>query len=141
MFEELLARWGLVTQTFALGPQAVLDGSTSAFNIVAAASAVLFVLGVVIALFMRLKQALRLILPTILTAISPLLYGLASAIGSVVLSIAFFIVGALMITIWVFNIARDSALRRLPVWMIGLGLVGFALYGIMFEITFPYSLR
>lgn len=141
MFEELLARWGVVAQLFAQSPLALLNGNASAFNIVGTASIVLAVLGVLIALVMRLKQALRLGIPALLAAVSPLIYGLASSIGSVVLAIAAFVVGTLMLILWVANIARDSANRRPPVWLIGIGLIGFALFGIMFEISFPYSLR
>lgn len=141
MFEELLARWGVVAQLFAQSPLALLNGNASAFNIVGTASIVLAVLGVLIALVMRLKQALRLGIPALLASVSPLIYGLASSIGSVVLAIAAFVVGTLMLILWVANIARDSANRRPPVWLIGIGLIGFALFGIMFEISFPYSLR
>ena len=141
MFEELLARWGVVAELLVQSPLALLSGRVSDFSIVGTASIVLTVLGVMIALVMRLKQALRLTLPVLLTLISPLVYGLASAVGSVVLAIGAFVVGALILIIWVANIARDSAGRRPPVWLIGIGLVGFALFGIIFEVYFPYSTR
>lgn len=141
MFEELLARWGFVALFYAQSPFGLLSGVTSAFHIVGTLSIAALTLGAAIALVMRLPQALRLVVPAGLAATSPLVYGLASAVGSVMLAIATFIVGVLMLIIWVASIARDCTGRRLPVWLFAIGLIGFVLFGVMFEIITPYSTR
>lgn len=141
MLEAALTRWGSVIELFFSSPAALLSGSTSSFSIVGAISLAFLVLGLLLALLLRVRQALRLALPAIVSLISPFLFAIASMVGTIASAIFVFVVGTLLLLIWIAGIARDAARKRPAIWLAGIGIIGFALLGIMVEITLPVSLR
>jgi hypothetical protein len=141
MLEAALTRWVTVIELFFAAPGALLSGSTSAFSIVGAISVAFLVLGALLALVMRVRQAIRLILPALGSLISPFLFAICSMVGTIASAIFVFVVGSLLLLIWIASIARDAARRKPAIWLAGIGILGFALLGIMVEITLPVSLR
>ena len=116
MLEAALTRWGSVIELFFASPAALLSGSTSSFSIVGGVSLAFLIVGVLLALLLRVRQAFRLALPALVSLVMPFLFAIAS-------------------------IARDAARKRPAIWLVGIGIIGFALLGIMVEITLPVSLR
>jgi hypothetical protein len=141
MLEAALTRWVTVIELFFAAPGTLLSGSTSAFSIVGAISVAFLVLGALLALVMRVRQAIRLILPALGSLISPFLFAICSMVGTIASAIFVFVVGSLLLLIWIASIARDAARRKPAIWLAGIGILGFALLGIMVEITLPVSLR
>jgi hypothetical protein len=141
MLEAALTRWGSVIELFVAAPGALLSGSASAFSIVGAISLAFLVLGIVLALVMRVRQAVRLVLPALASLISPFLFAICSMVGTIASAIFVYVVGSLLLLIWIAGIARDAARRKPAIWLVGIGILGFALLGIMVEITLPVSLR
>ncbi len=141
MLEAALTRWVTVIELFFSAPGALLSGSTSGFTIVGTVSLAFLVLGVLLALLMRVRQAVRLALPALISLAMPFLYAIASMVGTIASAIFVFVVGSLLLLIWIAGIARDAARKRPAIWLAGIGIIGFALLGIMVEITLPVSLR
>lgn len=141
MLEAALTRWGSVIELFVAAPGALLSGSASAFSIVGAISLAFLVLGIVLALVMRVRQAVRLALPALASLISPFLFAICSMVGTIASAIFVYVVGSLLLLIWIAGIARDAARKSPPIWLAGIGILGFTLLGIMVEITLPVSLR
>jgi hypothetical protein len=141
MLQAALARWGAVLELFFASPGALLSGSTTSYSIVGGISIALLVVGLLLALLMRVGQAWRLIFPALLSLVSPFVFAIGSMVGTIASAIFVFVVGTLLLLIWIAGIARDAARKRPAVWLIGIGIVGFALLGIMVEITLPVSLR
>lgn len=141
MLEAALTRWGSVIEVYFAAPAALLSGSTSSFSIVGAISLALLVLGAVLALVLRVRQAVRLALPALVSLALPFVYAIASMVGTIASAIFVFVVGSLLLLIWIAGIARDAASRKPAIWLAGIGILGFALLGIMIEITLPVSLR
>ena len=141
MLQAALARWGAVLELFFASPGALLSGSTSSFSIVGCIGIAFLVVGLLLALLMRVGQAWRLIFPAVLSLISPFVFAIGSMVGTVASAIFVFVVGTLLLLIWIAGIARDAARKRPAVWLMGIGIVGFTLLGIMVEITLPVSLR
>ncbi len=141
MLEAALARWGSVIELFFTSPTALLSGSTSSFSIVGGVSMAFLVVGILLALVMRVREAIRLAAPALLSLISPFLFAMGSMVATVASAIFVFVVGTLLLLIWIAGIARDAAERHPAIWLAGIGILGFALLGIMVEITLPVSLR
>lgn len=141
MLEAALTRWVTVIELFFSAPGALLSGSTSGFTIVGTVSLAFLVLGVLLALVMRVRQAVRLVLPALISLIMPFLYAICSMVGTIASAIFVFVVGGLLLLIWIAGITRDAARKSPPIWLAGIGIIGFALLGIMVEITLPVSLR
>lgn len=141
MLEAALARWGSVIELFFTSPTALLSGSTSSFSIVGGVSMAFLVVGILLALIMRVREAIRLAVPALLSLVSPFLFAMGSMVATVASAIFVFVVGTLLLLIWIAGIARDAAERRPAIWLAGIGILGFALLGIMVEITLPVSLR
>ena len=141
MLEAALTRWVTVIELFFSAPGALLSGSTSGFTIVGTVSLAFLALGVLLALLMRVRQAVRLALPALVSLAMPFLYAVASMVGTIASAIFVFVVGALLLLIWIAGVARDAARRKPAIWLAGIGILGFALLGIMVEITLPVSLR
>ena len=141
MLQAALARWGAVLELFFASPGALLSGTTTSYSIVGGISIALLTVGLLLALLMRVGQAWRLIFPALLSLVSPFVFAIGSMVGTIASAIFVFVVGTLLLLIWIAGIARDAARKRPAVWLIGIGIVGFALLGIMVEITLPVSLR
>ena len=141
MLEAALTRWVTVIELFFAAPGALLSGSTSSFSIVGGVSLAFLVVGLLLALLLRVRQAFRLALPALVSLVMPFLFAIASMVGTIASAIFVFVVGALLLLIWIASIARDAARKRPAIWLVGIGIIGFALLGIMVEITLPVSLR
>lgn len=141
MLQAALARWGAVLELFFTAPAALLAGSSTSYAIVGSLSIAFLVVGLLLVLLMRVGQAWRLIFPALVSLVSPFVFAIASMVGTIASAIFVFVVGTLLLLIWIAGIARDAARKRPGIWFIGIGIVGFALLGIMVEITLPVSLR
>ena len=141
MLQAALARWGAVLELFFASPGTLLSGTITSYSVVGCISIAFLVVGLLLALLMRVGQAWRLVFPALLSLISPIVFAIGSMVGTIASAIFVFVVGTLLLLIWIAGIARDAARKRPAVWLMGIGIVGFALLGIMVEITLPVSLR
>lgn len=99
MLEAALARWGSVIELFFTSPTALLSGSTSSFSIVGGVSMAFLVVGILLALIMRVREAIRLAVPALLSLVSPFLFAMGSMVATVASAIFVFVVGTLLLLI------------------------------------------
>jgi hypothetical protein len=127
MLETYMGGWQSLTAAYFADAASVLGGNYTALSVTAAAGIVLLVVGLIIAVAQRVTRAGRLIVPAILTLLWPILVlyieNTIAWLGRIFHSI--FGVGALLI--WV-GLIVGKAPNKLPIWLIGLGLVSFVAY-------------
>jgi hypothetical protein len=127
MPETYLAGWQSMTAAYFADAASLLGGNITALSVVAAAGLALLVAGLIIAVAQKVIRTRRLIIPALLTVLWPIfiLYieHTISWMGRIFLSI--FGVGALLI--WI-GLIVGKAPNKLPIWLIGLGLVSFVAY-------------
>lgn len=127
MFETYLTGWQSMTAAYFADAASLLGGNVTALSVTAAAGVVLVVVGLFVAIALKVRRALRLIAPAILTVLWPILVLYIETtiawLGRIFVSI--FGVGALLI--WI-GLIVGKAPNKLPIWLIGLGLVCFVAY-------------
>jgi hypothetical protein len=127
MLETYLTGWQSMTAAYFADAASLLGGNVTALSVTAAAGVVLVVVGLFVAIALKVRRALRLIAPAILTVLWPILVLYIETtiawLGRIFVSI--FGVGALLI--WI-GLIVGKAPNKLPIWLIGLGLVCFVAY-------------
>jgi hypothetical protein len=127
MFETYLTGWQSMTAAYFADAASLLGGNVTALSVTAAAGVLLLVAGLFVAMALKVRRALRLIAPAILTVLWPILVLYIETtiawLGRIFVSI--FGVGALLI--WI-GLIVGKAPNKLPIWLIGLGLVCFVAY-------------
>jgi hypothetical protein len=127
MFETYLTGWQSMTAAYFADAASLLGGNVTALSVTAAAGVLLLVAGLFVAMALKVRRALRLIAPAILTVLWPILVLYIETtiawLGRIFVSI--FGVGALLI--WI-GLIVGKAPNKLPIWLIGLGLACFVAY-------------
>jgi hypothetical protein len=127
MFETYLTGWQSMTAAYFGDAASLLGGNVTALSVTAAGGVVLVVVGLFVAIALKVRRALRLIAPAILTVLWPILVLYIETtiawLGRIFVSI--FGVGALLI--WI-GLIVGKAPNKLPIWLIGLGLACFVAY-------------
>ena len=127
MFDQFFSSWWAMTSAYLTSPLALLSGGLTPAAIISALGLLALVAGLVLALVQREKQVLWLLPPLVLALITPLVLGFfRGMIGWVGVMFAL-LVGVGMLLIWTGVLAGDAR-RRLPVWLVGLGLVAYVLF-------------
>lgn len=127
MIENYIAGWQSMIAAYFADAASLLGGNVTALSVVAAAGIVLLVAGLLIAVAQRVTRTTRLIVPAILTILWPILViyieNTIAWLGRILISI--FGAGALLI--WI-GLVVGKAPNKLPIWLVGLGLVCFVAY-------------
>ena len=127
MFETYIGGWWSLTAAYFVDAASLLAGNVTALSIDAAAGVVLVVVGLVVAIARRVTRTRRLIVPAILALLFPILVifieNTLDWLGRILIS--FLAVGAVLI--WI-GLIVGKAPDKLPIWLIGLGLVSFVAY-------------
>ena len=127
MFDTYAGGWWTLTAAYFASAAALLTGEVTALTLVPAVGLLLLVVGLGIAIARRVTRTRRLIIPAVLTVLWPILVIFIEAtlgwMGRILISI--FGVGALLI--WI-GLIVGKAPNKLPIWLIGLGLLSFIAY-------------
>lgn len=127
MIEGLLSTWLSLTSSFFAAPLGLFTGNTHPLNVLAAAGIVSFVVGLILAVVKREKRARLLLVPLILAIITPIIIGLGNLMMGWFGLLFVLIAGGVILLLWILVVAMDSN-HRLPIWLIGLGLLSFIAY-------------
>jgi asparagine N-glycosylation enzyme membrane subunit Stt3 len=132
------ASWASMTGAYFASPLSLASGNVQLLTILPAVGMVLFVIGLVLALLRREKRALWLAVPLVLSLFAPIAIGLSNTLlGWMGFSFVLF-VGTIGLVVWVGMIANDAQ-HRLPVWLIGLGLLSFVAYCALIAIALTWG--
>lgn len=124
MTDLLAAAWA-ADQQYLQAPGRLLTEGPDFWSLLSAAGLLCLVIGVVLAVAWREKQALWMIGLFAFAALVPVWLGLAkAALGWLALTFALF-VGGILLVIAVGLVANDAP-RRLPVWLIGIFVLSLA---------------
>ncbi len=124
MLEQLFGSWWPMVSSYFAGPLALAAGGVSAFSIVPTLGLVLLVLGLILAIVWREKQAIWVIGPVVASVLTPVILAIANILGGWFVVIFALIIGAVALLLWIGVIAADAT-RRLPVWLLGLFSLSF----------------
>lgn len=127
MFDQFFSSWWAMTSAYLTSPMGLLSGSVTPAALISGVGIVLLLAGLVVAVVRPEKQVMWLLPPLVLTLITPLVLGFfRGMIGWVGVMFAL-LVGVITLLIWTGVLAGDAR-RRLPVWLLGLGLVSYVLF-------------
>ena len=122
--DQALTTWWSMTSAYFAAAALLLSGDVQATTLLPAAGLVLALVGVVLAVRWREKQAIWLIPPAILTLLAPFIISLGETMMGPFGLFFTLIAGLVGLLVWIAIIASDAT-KRLPVWLIGLGCLSF----------------
>lgn len=125
---QLLAIWWIALSSFVPTACSLVAGNTGSLTLLAAASIVLLLLGLALAAAWRVRQLLWLPVLLLLGLLaSPAIFLANSVLGW--LGMLFAVLGGGIAFIVAINVFAGMTDRRLPVWLVGLSMIAFAIYG------------
>ena len=125
---HLFAAWWTAVSSFVPTACSVVAGNTGSLALLAAGSILLLLLGLVLAAAWRVKQLLWLPVLLLLGLLaSPIIFVANGILGW--LGMLFAVLGGGLAFIVAINVLAGMTDRRLPVWLVGLSMIGFAIYG------------
>ena len=127
MFDQFFTSWWAMTSAYLTSPASLLSGSLTPAAVISTLGLLSLAVGLILAIAGREKQALWLAPPLVLSLITPLVLGFLRGMIGWVGVLFGLLVGLIMLLIWTGVLAGDAR-RRLPVWLTGLGLVGYVLF-------------
>ena len=124
MTEQQLAAWWAPIVSYFSAPFGLLSGTVDPLALIPVLGILCGLVGGYFAFVRREKQVPWLLPPVVLTAITPLIIGLAEVMmGWLGMSFVMF-VGFIGLFIWISVLAHDAT-HRLPVWLLGLFLLSY----------------
>lgn len=139
MLEQIFGSWWPMVSSYFAGPLALAAGTVSPFTIVPTVGFALLVLGVIVAVLWREKQAVWVIGPVIASALTPVILAIANILGGWFVVIFALVIGAVGLLLWIGVISADAT-RRLPVWLLGLFAVNFVIYCTVVSVAIIWGL-
>jgi hypothetical protein len=124
---ELFSSWWAMTSAYFAAPFSLLTGNVQLLTVLPTVGIPLLVLGVVIAVVQREKKARWLAIPFVLAALTPVIISLGNDILGWFGLLFVLVAGGVGLLIWTGVVASDST-KRLPIWLIGFGLISFVAY-------------
>lgn len=139
MLEQIFGSWWPMVSSYFAGPLALAAGTVSPFTIVPTVGFALLVLGMIVAVLWREKQAVWVIGPVIASALTPVILAIANILGGWFVVIFALVIGAVGLLLWIGVISADAT-RRLPVWLLGLFAVSFVVYCTVVSVAIIWGL-
>ncbi len=127
MLQAMMTTWWSMTSAYFSAPLALLGGRIGPDTVLSTVGIGLLILGIVLALFWREKQARWLALPAIAAALAPLVVSYIYAMMGWFGVLFLLVLGGVGMLGWVGGIASDAR-YRMPVWLTGFGLISFVVY-------------
>lgn len=124
--DNLVSTWWGMTSAYFAGPAALIGGRVSVLNALPVVGIVLVILGIFLAIRMREAQARWLALPALATLAAPIIVTIAYDIMGWFGVLFALVIGGVGLLGWVGGIGIDAR-KRLPIWLIGFGLMTFVL--------------
>ena len=119
--------WPTVVAFFA-APLSLLAGDPKPLAVVATLGLASLLVGVTLAIIWRVTQAWWLLIAAAVAAMSPIIVGFANSILGWMGMLFAVLAGAIYFLVNTAVLA-SGADRRLPIWLIGIGMILFAAYG------------
>jgi hypothetical protein len=123
----MITTWWSMTSAYVLAPIALAGGRVDVFTLLPVIGLLLVVLGVLVALAGREKQAAWLALPGIAAALAPVVVSFIYAMMGWFGVLFLLVLGGIGLLGWVGVIASDAR-KPLGVWLIGFGLICYVVY-------------
>lgn len=118
--------WQTVTSFFA-APAALIGGDFQALPIVATLGLACLLAGIALAVAWRVTQTWWLLIAAVVASLTPLVIGFANSVLGWMGMLFAVLLGAIYFIVQTAVIA-NGADRRLPTWLIGIGIAAFAAY-------------
>jgi hypothetical protein len=139
MLEQIFGSWWPMVSSYFAGPLLLAAGTVSPFSIVPTVGLALLVLGVILAVVWREKQAVWVIGPIVAAALTPIILAIANILGGWFVVIFALLAGAVALLLWIGVISADAT-RRLPVWLVGLFGISFILHCTVVSVTLIWGI-
>lgn len=134
MLQNMISTWWAMTSAYFGAPAALLGGQVVVQTVLPVAGMVLLVLGAIVAIVRREARARWLAVTAVAAAISPLVVSYVFDIMGWFGVLFFLLLGGIGMLGWVGVISSDAR-HRLPVWLIGFGLVSYVLFCGLFSVA------
>ena len=139
MLQNMISTWWTMTSAYFSAPAVLMGGRVDIQSILPVAGMVLLVLGIIVAVQRKEKQARWLALPAAAAAISPLVVSYVYDMMGWFGVLFFLVLGGIGLLGWVGVVSSDARFR-LPVWLIGFGLVSYLLFCGLFSVATIWGL-
>lgn len=127
MLQNMISTWWTMTSAYFSAPAALAAGQVTVQSILPVAGILLLVLGIVVAVQRKEARAKWLAVTAVATAISPFVVSYVYDMMGWFGVLFFLVLGGIGLLGWVGVISSDAR-YRLPVWLIGFGLVSYLLF-------------
>ncbi len=139
MLQNMISTWWTMTSAYFGAPAALFGGQVSVQTILPVAGMVLLVIGIIVAVRRKEARARWLGITAVAAAVSPFVVSYVYDMMGWFGVLFFLILGGIGLLGWVGVIASDAR-HRLPVWLIGFGLVSYALFCGLFSVAAIWGL-
>jgi CHASE2 domain-containing sensor protein len=139
MLQNMFTTWWTMTSAYFSAPSALLGGRIDIMSILPVVGMLLVVIGVIVAVLRREKQTRWLVFPAIAAAISPFVVSYVYDMMGWFGVLFFLVLGGIGMLGWVGVISSDAR-QRLPVWLVGFGLMSYVLFCGLYSIAAIWGL-
>lgn len=139
MLQNMISTWWTMTSAYFSAPAALLGGLVGVQTVLPVAGMLLLVIGVIVAVQRKEARARWLGVTAVAAAISPLVVSYVYDMMGWFGVLFFLVLGGIGMLGWVGVIASDAR-YRLPVWLIGFGLVSYVLFCGRFSVAAIWGL-
>lgn len=127
MFDQFFTSWWAMTSAYLTSPASIVSSGVTPASAISGLGLLSLIVGVVLGIVGRERQVLWLAPPLVLSLITPLVLGFFRGMIGWVGVVFGLLVGVVMLLVWTGVLAGDAR-RRLPVWLVGLGLISYVLF-------------
>lgn len=127
MFDQFFTSWWAMTSAYLTSPASIVSSGVTPASAISGLGLLSLIVGVVLGIVGREKQVLWLAPPLVLSLITPLVLGFFRGMIGWVGVLFGLLVGVVMLLVWTGVLAGDAR-RRLPVWLVALGLISYVLF-------------
>lgn len=139
MLQNMISTWWTMTSAYFSAPAALLGGVVSVQTVLPVVGMVLLVLGIIVAVRLREARTKWLGITAVAAAISPLVVSYVYDMMGWFGVLFFLVLGGIGLLGWVGIISSDAR-YRLPVWLIGFGLVSYLVFCGLFSVAAIWGL-
>ena len=131
---NLFASWWTATTGYLSASISVFTGAIHPISLLATLGALCLLAGLALAIRWREPKAIKMLVPVAMSSLTPIVLGLANSVLSWV-GVAFSLfAGAVVLLLLVSLTARDAS-RRLPIWLIGVFALTYAVYSALIAVA------
>jgi hypothetical protein len=139
MLQNMISTWWTMTSAYFSAPAALLGGLVGVQTVLPVAGMLLLVIGVIVAVQRKEARARWLGVTAVAAAISPLVVSYVYDMMGWFGVLFFLVLGGIGLLGWVGIISSDAR-YRLPVWLIGFGLVSYLVFCGLFSVAAIWGL-